>query len=377
MNICFLNIRRLVCQARGRILLLACLASPLLAACQAVSGPVPPQDLCQARKAPDESLRIVATTGQIGNTVRMIAGLDPLAPGLWSQAEIEARTGWLSASATDAQADAIASVALPITVETMLGPGTDPHLYIPTLGDVEQLRGADIIFYNGLHLEAQMLNALQALAAERCVIALGDILYADEQFHDLILHNAESAVDPHIWNSPELWAGAIDIMVRILDDMYAGTQPALEANAQLIQARLAQAQALIPEMFRDDAVPVKYLVTAHDAFGYYTRLAGLKSIGLQGLSTETEVSAHDIQAIVDTIVEKQIPAIFVESSVSEDAVQAVQAAARARGWDVVLGGELYSDALGPAGTEGSTYLGMLQHNTITIFQALAGRVNSE
>ena len=121
-----------------------------------------------------------------------------------------------------------------------------------------------------------------------------------------------------------------------------------------------QAERMILEMFKPENLPVKYLVTAHDAFGYYAQLTDLENIGLQGLSTETEVSAFDVQSIASLIVEKRIPAMFVESSVSEDAVRAVQAAAAAQGWDVQLGGELYSDALGPQGSGGDTYLGMLR-----------------
>lgn len=138
---------------------------------------------------------------------------------------------------------------------------------------------------------------------------------------------------------------------------------------------MQKAENIILDMFSPDNLPVKYIVTAHDTFGYYPRLTELENVGLQGLSTETEVSAFDVQSIAALIVEKQIPAMFVESSVSEDAIQAVRAAAAAQGWEVELGGELYSDALGPQNSEGETYLGMLQHNTLTIFNALA--LNSE
>ncbi len=368
---------------RCRHLLLLCLVlvlAPILTACAVQANQGQARTLesdsnpCQAGLADQDTLHVVATTGQIGNTVRMIAGLEPIDPALWSRAALETRTSW-SADMEDAGAaepGTLQATNLDIQVSVMLGPGLDPHLYLPTLKDAELLNSADLILYNGLHLEAQMLNALEELAKTRCVVAIGDALYAREELRSQFLHDEAGLVDPHIWNSPTLWREATEAMAHTLAAMYDREQPALHHNATVVTAYLQQAEDIILDMFGDDEIPVKYLVTAHDAFGYYADLTGLKTMGLQGLSTETEVSAYDIQAIADTIVSNQIPALFVETSVSEDAIRAVQAAVQAKGWQVALGGELYSDALGPAGSEGETYLGMLQHNTVTIYQALTG-----
>ncbi len=373
------NIRIPWIQSRGFLLLLVLWLSPLLAACGAGAHSDPARTpetdgtLCRAGLDAQETLHIVATTGQIGNTVRLIAGLDTIDPALWSPAAIAARTSWSGGMGEEGEAPgAIQPVDLDIQVSVMLGPGLDPHLYLPTLKDAELLNAADLILYNGLHLEAQMLHALAELAQTRCVMAIGDVLYTAEEFTSQFLHDQDGLVDPHIWNSPTLWRAATDVVAHVLDDMYTGEQPAFHHNAAVVTAFLERAEDIILDMFSDDEIPVKYLVTAHDAFGYYSALTGLETIGLQGLSTETEVSAYDIQAIADTIVAQQIPAIFVETSVSEDAIEAVRAAVQARGWQLVLGGELYSDALGPAGSEGESYLGMLQHNTVTIYQALTG-----
>lgn len=334
------------------------------------------QDPCQDRFAPGETVNVVATTGQIGDVVSMLAGLKPLDPTLWTVAELTRRSSWkpdgFAPDAAESTAHLqIVPTGVSITVSTLLGPGTDPHLFSPSLRDAETLNNADVIFYNGLHLEAQMLKAMAELAQSHCVVPVGDVLMAQPELQALFIHSSEGVVDPHIWNSPTLWTAATRIMAETLDRAIQGEQPALHRNAEAITARIMQAESLIRQMFRSENLPVKYLVTAHDAFGYYAQLAELENIGLQGLSTETEVSAFDVQSIASLIVEKQIPAMFVESSVSEEAIRAVQAAAAAQAWDVQLGGELYSDALGPQGSAGDTYLGMLQHNTLTIFNALA------
>ena len=332
-------------------------------------------DPCAAGMAKDDPLRVLSTTGQIGSVVDLLLGLDQIPDGLWDPDTLAERTGVAVLASIDAGAEPGLAVmvrpSIAVETHTMLGPGVDPHLYVPTLGDAEAFNKADVIFYNGLHLEAQMLGALEELSDSRCVIALGDLLYEDENLADRFIHTDEGLVDPHIWNHPELWSLATVRMAQVLEGMYAEPVPEFAANAEKVAERIAVAGSLIAELFTGERIPVRYLVTAHDAFGYFTAVTNLENIGLQGLSTESEASVYDIQQIAETIVAHRIPAMFVESSVSTDAVAAVREAVRARGWDVRLGGELYSDALGPQGSEGATYLGMLQHNAVTVYLALA------
>ena len=344
-------------------------------------GSAPAVDPCTPGMAEDEPLRVLSTTGQIGSVVDLILGLEQIPDGLWDPDTLAERTGAAALASVDAGTEpglaAMVKPSIAVETHTMLGPGVDPHLYVPTLGDAEEFSKADVIFYNGLHLEAQMLGALEELSSSRCVIALGDLLYQDPDFTDLFLHTDDGLVDPHIWNHPELWSLAVMHAAEVLEGMHAEPVPALAANAEKVAERIAVAGSLIAEMFAGERIPVRYLVTAHDAFGYFTAVANLENIGLQGLSTESEASVYDIQQIAETIVAHRIPAMFVESSVSTDAVEAVREAVRARGWDVRLGGELYSDALGPQGSEGETYLGMLQHNAVTIYLALAAPIPAD
>lgn len=364
-------------------ILLAVLVAGLAAGCVGTGngdGPASASDPCAAGLAQDDSLRVLSTTGQIGSIVDLILGLEQIPDGLWDPDALAERTG-VAALAEFGEngrpgSHAMAKPAVKVETRTMLGPGVDPHLYVPTLGDAEEFNRADVIFYNGLHLEAQMQGALEELSGSRCVIALGDALYGEPDLADLFLHTDDGLVDPHIWNHPELWSAATMRMADVLAGMYAEPVPEFAANAEKVRDRIALAGSLIGELFAGERIPVRYLVTAHDAFGYFTAVTNLEGIGLQGLSTESEASVYDIQQIAETIVTHRIPAMFVESSVSTDAVEAVREAVRAQDWSVQLGGELYSDALGPQGSEGETYLGMLQHNAVTVYLALAEPVSA-
>ena len=359
-------------------LLLVVLVGGLIAGCVGTGNggdSAPAADPCATGMTKDDPLRVLSTTGQIGSVVDLILGLEQIPDGLWDPGTLAERTGIAVLASIDAGAEpslaAMVRPSIAVETHTMLGPGVDPHLYVPTLGDAEEFNKADVIFYNGLHLEAQMLGALEELSGGRCVVALGDLLYQDQNLVDRFIHTEDGLVDPHIWNHPELWSLATLRMAQVLEGMYTEPVPEFAANAEKVAERITMAGLLIAELFAGDRIPVRYLVTAHDAFGYFTAVANLESIGLQGLSTESEASIYDIQQIAETIVAHRIPAMFVESSVSTDAVTAVREAVRARGWDVRLGGELYSDALGPQGSEGETYLGMLQHNAVTVYLALA------
>ncbi|MCS7086417.1 MAG: zinc ABC transporter substrate-binding protein, partial [Bacteroidia bacterium] len=119
-----------------------------------------------------------------------------------------------------------------------------------------------------------------------------------------------------------------------------------------------------------DSLPVRVLVTAHDAFGYFGAAYGVEVVGLQGLSTSTEAGLRDVARLVDLIVERKIKAVFVESSVPSRAMEAVVQGCAQKGWKVNIGGTLYSDALGAPGTGADTYAGMMRANVRTMVAAL-------
>jgi manganese/zinc/iron transport system substrate-binding protein len=258
-----------------------------------------------------------------------------------------------------------------INLTGLLGPGVDPHLYVPTESDVTTLSEADVIFYNGLHLEAQMERILEQIGSRgTVVVAVGSKLPVDR----LLDWDASAPHDPHVWNDPTLWS----IGVAAMRDTLVETDPAnadlYRQNSEAYLAEIAATHEYIKAEVERIPIERRVMITAHDAFGYFARAYGLEVLGLQGVSTEAEASAADVQDLADFIVKRQVPAIFVETSVPPRTIEAVQAAVQAQGFEVKIGGTLYSDALGDPETPAGTYTGMLRHNTDTLVQALAGQM---
>jgi len=275
-------------------------------------------------------LEIVCTTGMVANLVREVAG-DPA------------------------------------NVTALIADGVDPHLYKPTRDDVARLLKADVIFYNGLHLEGRMEASFEKMRRlGKPVAAVSSSIPADQ------LIKEGNAVDPHVWMDPLVWAGCIASVESTLSSADPGGGESFKKNAARHRAMLEEVSAWIRSATATIPPEKRVLITAHDAFQYFGRAAGLEVMGLQGLSTESEAGVADINRIVDEIVKRRIPAVFFESTLSEKNILAVVEGAMARGQVVKSGGMLYSDSLGPAGTPEATCDGMLRHNTQTITNALGG-----
>jgi manganese/zinc/iron transport system substrate-binding protein len=250
----------------------------------------------------------------------------------------------------------------------LMGPGIDPHLYKASAGDVKKLSDADIIFYNGLHLEAKMGEVLENMQGSTMTVAVtGNV---DESL--LLSHqDYEGLYDPHLWFDVSIW---ITVCETIMDSLVALDPD----NAQVYRDNFVAYRKLMEEL--DQYVKVqaalipegkRVLITAHDAFKYFGKAYGFTVKGLQGISTVSEVGAADIQDLADFISNNRIPAIFVESSVPKQSVEALKEAVESRGFSVSIGGELFSDAMGNPGTDEGTYLGMVKHNIDTIKNGLA------
>ena len=254
-----------------------------------------------------------------------------------------------------------------VAVESLMGPGVDPHLYQAALSDIRKLANADVVFYNGLHLEANMLRVFRELGKAVPVLAVAEAIP-----EEALLRDEHGAIDPHVWFDIGLWQKALTAAVEELKRVSPRDAAYFEENKAAYFARMdavrKEAEALVAQIPKRQRV----LVTAHDAFGYFGRMLGLRVVGLQGLSTDDEVGLTDINRTIDLLVEYRVPAVFVESSVNPAAIRAVIEGAKERGLDVRLGGELFSDAMGRAGTEEGTYLGMFRHNVAIITRALGG-----
>lgn len=256
-----------------------------------------------------------------------------------------------------------------VDVIMMMGPGIDPHSYKASEGDVTDLANADVVFYNGLHLEAQLGEVFERMEGRIRAAAVAEridpsMLVAPPQF--------EGAYDPHVWFDVSLWMEAVKETRDTLIEMDPGSEEIYQENAERYLVELEDLHEYVKSQVERVPPEKRVLLTAHDAFGYFGKAYGFNVQGLQGISTASEASTADVQRLVNFIVEHDIPALFVESSVPPRTIEAVQAAVRARGNDVEIGGELFSDAMGNPGTPEGTYVGMVKHNVDIIVGALLG-----
>lgn len=314
--------------SQGKSLLLALtalLAWPGLVSCAPSSG-----------FAQDDRIRVLATTGILADLAREIGG------------------------------DQVQVLAL-------MGPGVDPHYYRPTAGDIARISEAHIVLHHGLHLEGRMEAVFHNLpqAGKNQPPTKPQALDIGQSIPQTQLLQAEGGEpDPHVWHDPLLWADA----ARSLAETLAKNRPAqahafhqrAQTYAQKLHQTTSQAQAKIQQIPPEARV----LVTAHDAFAYFGRRLGLEVHAIQGANTTSEAGTAALVQLADLVAKRKIKAIFVESSVSPATIHALQEAVKARGWQVQIGGELYSDALGPPDTPTETYLGMFQHNVRTVTEAL-------
>ncbi|MCA1027199.1 metal ABC transporter solute-binding protein, Zn/Mn family [Cytobacillus kochii] len=254
-----------------------------------------------------------------------------------------------------------------VEVNSLMGPGTDPHLYKATQSDISLLQDADLIMYNGLHLEGKMLEVLEKMGEKTTVVAVGDSLEPSNLLAD---KDNQNAVDPHIWFDIDLWIEALTTAKDALIEVDPENKDDYEANAEAYFTELRELKAYATEQIHLIPEEKRVLVTAHDAFNYFGNAYDMEVMGLQGLSTDAEYGLGDVQHLVNTIADREINAVFVESSISERSINAVIEGAKEKGHTVSIGGELYSDAMGEEGTELGTYVGMYKHNVDTIVQSL-------
>lgn len=280
--------------------------------------------------AGDRTLRVVTTTGMIADVAARIAG---------NHAQVVA----------------------------LMGPGVDPHLYKASESDVRKLSEADLILYNGLHLEGKMGDILVKLARSRPVVAVSELIPPEE-----LREPPEflGQYDPHIWFDVQLWSLTLDPIAQALSELAPAHTAEFQANADALRAELAELHTWVTARIQEIPPEHRVLITAHDAFGYFGRRYGMEVMGLQGISTVAEAGLKDVDRVVNSIVQRGIKAVFIETSVPRRSIEAVQAACRDQGHEVAIGGQLYSDAMGAPNTPEGTYIGMVRANVNTIVEAL-------
>ena len=254
-----------------------------------------------------------------------------------------------------------------VQVMGLMGPGVDPHLYRPSASDVKKLQDADIVFYNGLDLEGKMGDIFVKIGRE------GTSVWAVSEniSHESLLSlDNDGHFDPHIWWNASLWMEAAVVVATGLSEYDPENSETYQKNLDEYIFRLQELNkdnldkiTLIPEEQR-------VLITAHDAFQYFGHAYGLEEMAIQGWSTDSEAGIREIQNLADVITEREIKAIFIETSISPATIEALKAAVQDKGHDVVIGGELFSDAIGEKGTKEGTYIGAFTHNVDTIVSSL-------
>lgn len=253
-----------------------------------------------------------------------------------------------------------------VEVHGLMGPGVDPHLYRARESDVHKLAAADLIVYNGLHLEGKMGQVLEGMQRFTKTIAAAYAL----DITRLRSTDCSELYDPHIWFDVTLWIAVVRYIQKNIIALDLEHADLYTKNGDEYCAQLAQLDNYIKQRVNEVDAQKRILITAHDAFGYFGAAYGFTVVGLQGLSTDCDISTKDIEDLADYIVEKNIPAIFVETSIPQRTLLAVRNAVAARGHHVAIGPELYSDALGDELSAASSYGGMVKYNIDAIVDAL-------
>ncbi|RAI96906.1 manganese/zinc/iron transport system substrate-binding protein [Paenibacillus pabuli] len=255
-----------------------------------------------------------------------------------------------------------------VDVTGLMGPGVDPHLYKASQGDIRKLEQAKVIFYNGLHLEGKMTDILEKMSKSKTVTAVSENIPVEELRSGKDTGGTE--YDPHVWFDVSHWMHAAEAVRDTLVEADPEHAEEYKTQAEQYLMKLEALDSEVREKIQEIPEASRVLVTAHDAFGYFGQAYDMKVMGLQGISTAAEYGARDVSELRDYLVENNIKAVFVESSVPAKAMEAIIAGAAEKGHTVSIGGELFSDAMGAEGTEEGTYIGMIRHNTQTIVEAL-------
>lgn len=275
---------------------------------------------------------------------------------------------WKVVTTTGMIKDAVLNIAKDsVDVIALMGPGVDPHLYKATQGDLELLSEATIVFYSGLHLEGKMAEILERLKRTRNVIAV-----TDEIDRSYLIHppHTQNVYDPHVWFDVSLWIQAVKKVGKSLMELDTLHRAFYEENMNRYIKQLDSLHLTVKERLQQIPVERRILITAHDAFGYFGKAYGIEVKGLQGISTMSDFGLRDVTDLIGLIVKRKVKAVFFETSVSEKSIRAVVEGCIQKGHQVIIGGSLYSDAMGTEGTLDGTYIGMVHRNVETIVNAL-------
>jgi manganese/zinc/iron transport system substrate-binding protein len=267
-------------------------------------------------------------------------------------------------------ADAVSNVGGDmVELKVLMGAGIDPHAYRQTRTDIVAMANADLVLWNGLYLEAQMEEFLLELSLDNSVVPVaekipGNLLIGSEDYSD--------RYDPHLWMNPNLWSRVVLNIRDALISVRPSASDEFRANANIYLEQISELVIYANKVLSSVPAENRILLTSHDAFNYFGNAYGFEVVGIQGISTESEAGLQRISTLVDMLIERNVKAVFVETSVSDRNIRALVEGAQAAGHDVIIGGELFSDAMGEPNTYKGTYIGMIDSNSTTISLALGG-----
>ena len=261
-----------------------------------------------------------------------------------------------------------------VQVHSLIGVGIDPHLYKPTRDDVTALLGAQIIFFNGHHLEGRMGEVLEKAGKDRPTIAVAESITPDQLLYP---DGVDEYPDPHLWLSPRLWGECSNTVLEGLTSLRETDAAIFKSNHETLLEECTRLEDFGRRSIASIPAESRVLITSHDAFSYFGRAFDIEVQAIQGISTESEAGLADLESLVNMVVARNIPAVFIESSVPRRSIEALIEGAAAQGHTVVIGGELYSDSMGPKNTPEGTWFGMVTHDIETVARGLGGSIDSE
>ncbi len=287
-----------------------------------------------------------------------------------SAGTLDRRTPIQAVATTGMVADLVRHVGQQhVDLTQLLGAGVDPHLYKATRDDVQTILSGEIVFYSGLMLEGKMSDTLVKIARSKPVVAVTERVAETELLEP---EDFRGHLDPHVWMDVSAWSQCVDVVAKSLAEFDPSHEADYIANAAAYRVQLEQLHQYGLKSLGSIPQDSRVLITSHDAFNYFGRAYGLDVRGVQGISTESEAGLQRINELVELLVARRVKAVFVESSVPRKNIDALIEGVRSRGHEIVVGGELYSDAMGETGTYEGTYFGMLDHNITLVTRALGG-----
>lgn len=258
-----------------------------------------------------------------------------------------------------------------VNLNILMGPGVDPHTYQVSPSDLTKIYNSDLLIYQGIHLEGKFSEILSEIDRPGLTVLEATKDIPREQLITVSNAKGHQEYDPHIWHDPNLWTIVTRTVENQLLDLFPSLSQLIIGNSEKYIVNIDNMKQQVLDLVNQIPQAQRILITSHDAFNYFGRFTNFEVRAIQGLSTVTEASTKDMDELVELITSNNIKAVFVENSVSPKMIDSLTQAVKASGYDLKIGGSLYSDSLGDYNTNEGTYCGMYITNMTEIKNALS------